>query len=40
MTSAQVRDRFKISDTTLFRWTRDASLKFPQTDEGKAAQTV
>lgn len=30
MTSAQVRDRFKISDTTLFRWTRDKSLDFPQ----------
>lgn len=30
MTSAQVRDRFKISDTTLFRWTRDESLNFPK----------
>lgn len=30
MTSAQVRDRFKISDATLFRWTRDKDLQFPQ----------
>lgn len=30
MTSAQVRDRFKISDATLFRWTRDKELGFPQ----------
>jgi predicted DNA-binding transcriptional regulator AlpA len=30
LTSAQVRDRFKISDATLYRWEHDASLGFPK----------
>ncbi|WJR67254.1 helix-turn-helix domain-containing protein [Neorhizobium sp. CSC1952] len=30
LTAAQVRERFKISDPTLYRWTRDPGLKFPQ----------
>jgi hypothetical protein len=26
----QVRDRYKVSDMTLWRWLRDSELKFPQ----------
>jgi hypothetical protein len=26
----QVRDRYKVSDMTLWRWLRDAELKFPK----------
>lgn len=30
LTSAQVRDRYQISDMTLWRYQRDAELDFPQ----------
>lgn len=35
MTSAQVRDRFKISDATLYRWERDEALSFPKPFQAK-----
>nr|CAD6417893.1 DNA-binding protein [Rhizobium sp. Q54] len=30
LTSAQVRDRYKISDMTLFRWSREEGMEFPK----------
>lgn len=30
LTAAQVRERFQISDVTLYRWTKDPDLGFPQ----------
>ncbi|PDT47467.1 helix-turn-helix domain-containing protein [Sinorhizobium fredii] len=30
LTAAQVRERYQISPTSLWRWQQDESLKFPQ----------